>query len=371
MEIVAVDIYNAHYPFVNPIPSGRTHGTIDGFDAVLVKLTSSDGAVGWGEMAPLGAFYSEAFPSGARAGVVELAPTLLGKNPAQVLLNRRLLDMTFKGHSYIKSSIDMAMCDLAARSQGVPLSDWLGGTYGQTVDVYGVLMNAQPTKMAEQAAQMIKSGAKRLQLKVGGLSAMQAADSLQAVTDVVPQGTVIYCDANAQWTTMEAVRFARFTEAFDFIFEQPCASIQDCASVRSASSRSIVLDESITSIHALLEAHNQCAVDGITIKISRVGGVTKAAHMRDLAVDLGLKISIEDTGGGAINNSAMTHLSLSTPEEHRMHSSSWAHWLAAPESVGLTPGSGYELLLQGGTGLGIQDYEHFLNESPLLLSLHR
>ena len=34
-----------------------------------------------GEMAPLGAFYAPAFAAGARAGVAELAPLLIGVDP--------------------------------------------------------------------------------------------------------------------------------------------------------------------------------------------------------------------------------------------------------------------------------------------------
>ena len=59
----------------------------------------------------------------------------------------------------------------------------------------------------------------------------------------------------------------------------------------------MVLDEAIDSLAALLAARRDGVADGVTIKIARVGGVTRAAAIRDVAVELGLTVTVEDTGG--------------------------------------------------------------------------
>ena len=59
----------------------RRGGWPTAFDAVIVAITADNGLTGWGEMAPLGNFYSAAFPAGARAGVAEIAPHLIGQDP--------------------------------------------------------------------------------------------------------------------------------------------------------------------------------------------------------------------------------------------------------------------------------------------------
>ena len=56
-------------------------GTETGFISTLVAIESDAGLNGWGEVAPLGAFYSEAFAGGVRAGLEVLAPELLGRDP--------------------------------------------------------------------------------------------------------------------------------------------------------------------------------------------------------------------------------------------------------------------------------------------------
>ena len=56
------------------------------------------------------------------------------------------------------------------------------------------------------------------------------------------------------------------------------------------------------------------AMDVINLKISKVGGLTKARQIRDLCVSLGIAMTIEDTWGGDITTAAIAHLAHSTPE---------------------------------------------------------
>ena len=48
-------------------PYSTSGGTAEGFDSLIVAVETDEGVTGWGEMAPLGAFYAEAF-AGGRAG---------------------------------------------------------------------------------------------------------------------------------------------------------------------------------------------------------------------------------------------------------------------------------------------------------------
>ena len=77
----------------------------------------------------------------------------------------------------------------------------------------------------------------------------------------------------------------------------------------------MVLDEVITDLPALVRAVGEDAMDQINLKISRVGGLTKARAIRDTAVDLGLRLMIEDTWGGDIVTAAVAHLAAATPPD--------------------------------------------------------
>ena len=56
-------------------------------------------------------------------------------------------------------------------------------------------------------------------------------------------------------------------------------------------------------------------MDVINLKISKVGGLTKARQIRDLCVSLGIAMTIEDTWGGDIVTAAIAHLAHSTLPE--------------------------------------------------------
>jgi L-alanine-DL-glutamate epimerase-like enolase superfamily enzyme len=116
MRIQAVTAYRVLQPFVDGAYKMSKGRHAEAFDAVIVSLTSDGGLTGWGEMAPLGTFYSPAFSAGAKMGVMEIAPHLLGRDPRAPAQIGRLMDVVFKGHPYVKSALDMACCDLAARA---------------------------------------------------------------------------------------------------------------------------------------------------------------------------------------------------------------------------------------------------------------
>ena len=78
-----------------------------------------------------------------------------------------------------------------------------------------------------------------------------------------------------------------------------------------------MLDESIDSLSMLLRGHAEQAMDVVNIKISKLGGLTRARQARDLCVSLGLAMIIEDSWGGDIVTAAIAHLARSTPPEFR------------------------------------------------------
>ena len=76
-----------------------------------------------------------------------------------------------------------------------------------------------------------------------------------------------------------------------------------------------MLDETIDGLPILLRANSKQAMDVVNIKISKFGGLTKARQARDLCVSLGIAMTIEDSWGGDIVTSAISHLAHSTPTE--------------------------------------------------------
>src|SRR5207302_6132394 len=81
-----------------------------------------------------------------------------------------------------------------------------------------------------------------------------------------------------------------------------------------------ILDENINDIGTLVRGKVDLAMDVVNLKISKFGGLTKTKLARDLCVELGIAMTLEDTWGGDIVTAAIAHLAHSTPEEFRFTS---------------------------------------------------
>jgi cis-L-3-hydroxyproline dehydratase len=351
LRIARVRAYRQLQPFVDG-PYSTSGGSADGFDSVIVCVETDAGVTGWGEMAPLGAFYADAFPGGARAGIAELAPHLVGADPRQPRRLVRLMDAAMRGQAYVKSALDMACWDAAARARDQPLCEALGGRFGDAVDLYRSIPPGPIDSVVARARRHVGDGYRRLQVKVGG-DPVADAERLAAVRAAVGPEIVLFADANGAWTTAAARRFMIAARAVDHTLEQPCASIEECAALRPHCPGPLVLDESIVSFSDLVRARREAGADGVTIKLARVGGVTRAAALRDAAVELGLTVTVEDTGGATIDTAAMLHLSHSTPEPNRAHTVDFTEWVTVANADGLPAAEGGRRPAPSAAGLGV------------------
>jgi L-alanine-DL-glutamate epimerase-like enolase superfamily enzyme len=361
MTIASISLFRQWQPFRDGTYRCSGGRSAEGFDSTIVEIVASDGTAGYGEMAPLGSFYDPAFAEGARAAMRELAPKLIGEKATGIEAINRRMDLLLKGHPYAKSAIDMALWDLAGRRSGLSLATMTGGAEGDSVPLYRSLAQETPDAMAARARKYIAEGYRRLQVKVG-LDVREDIERLEAVRAAVPSGTVLFCDANGSWSTAETRQFLLATRSIDYALEQPCATYEENLAIRHACDRPLVLDETIDGVDALLRALADSLVDGITIKLARVGGLTKARLIRDVAVARNLKITIEDTGGAQIDTAAYSGLMLSTPEGLRQHTVDFHNWVTVSNARANFRIASGRISLPDGPGLGVQVEKATLGE---------
>ena len=288
--------------------------SVDVFDSTLVRIDTDQGLSGWGETCPLGPAYLPSFPEGARAGIARLAPDLLGLDPGQLGLFNRRMDALLKGHPYVKSAIDMACWDILGKQAGRPVCDLLGGRFGESVVLYRAISQDAPAAMADRVAGYRSEGYTRFQLKVGGDPATDV-ERIRAVAARLKPGDRLIADANTGWRMDDAIRVARAVRELDLYLEQPCLTYDECLSVRRRTDLPMILDETIDSIAVLLRAQADRAMEGVNLKISKLGGITRLREARDVCVASGIAMTIEDTWGGDVVTAAIAHLAHSTPPE--------------------------------------------------------
>jgi L-alanine-DL-glutamate epimerase-like enolase superfamily enzyme len=284
------------------------------FDSTVVAIETDRGITGYGEVCPLGPSYLPAYAQGARAGIAEIGPHLLGEDPRQLARLNRRMDAALQGHPYVKSALDMACWDILGRATGLPACVLLGGRYGEDFGLYRAISQDTPAVMAQRVAEYRAEGYRRFQLKVGG-DPDEDVERIRAAAAQVRPGDRLIADANTGWLMHDALRVVRAVRDVDVYIEQPCRTYEECLTVRRHCDHPFVLDETIDATDALLRGHADRAMDVVNIKISKFGGLTRARQARDLCVSMGLAMTIEDSWGGDIVTAAIAHLAHSTPPE--------------------------------------------------------
>ena len=319
VTIYGYDLQYAHGEYV--MSGGRT---IASLPSTVVKLETGDGLAGYGETCPLGSTYLPAHAEGARAALRELAPRLLGTDPRNLNAVWRAMDGALAGHEYAKSAVDIACWDLLGKAANLPVGTLLGGVTAADFPLYVAIPLGPVESMVEHVRARRAEGTKRFQLKLGADPREDAA-RVRAVLEATEQDEIVVADANGGWRLQDATIAARALDDLDrVLFEQPCPTLEECLIVRERTTLPMVLDEVITDVGALLRARS--AIDGVNLKIGRVGGLTKARQIRDLGQRLGLRFTIEDSWGGDVTSAAVAHLAASTPPAQLLMASFMNDW---------------------------------------------
>ena len=104
------------------------------------------------------------------------------------------------------------------------------------------------------------------------------------------------------------------TEDLNVMFEQPCETLDDIAAISGKHAAPVSVDEALVT----LQDATRIARDGLAeifgIKLDRVGGLTKAARMRDVALSHGIDMFVMATGGSVLADTEALHLAATIPD---------------------------------------------------------
>jgi cis-L-3-hydroxyproline dehydratase len=314
MKITAIKAWQVDLPLKEGRYSWSNGNFVEVFDATVVGVETDAGITGWGECCPLGSAYLPAYARGVRSGLAEIAPKVIGLDPRDLMVLNRHMDAVLRGHPYVKAAIDVACWDILGKATGLPCYQLLGGRAQDDIVLYRAISQIEPQAMAANVAAYRAEGYTKFQLKVGADADSDIARIHMARAALQP-GDVLVADANTGWTMHEAARVVNAVRDVDVYIEQPSPTYEECLATRRRTPLPFVLDEVIGSVGDLTRGIADGAMDVINLKISKVGGLTKAKQMRDLCITAGIPMTIEDTWGGDIVTATIAHLAQSTPAE--------------------------------------------------------
>lgn len=176
-------------------------------DAVLVKVVTEDGIVGWGE-----AHAGRSPGAIARIAETTLKALVLGMDAADVAgVGARIYRMQLASHgmgagaAMAMSGLDMALWDIRGKAVGWPLYRLLGGS-ARAIPAYagGISLGYQPpAALVAEAEAMVARGYNALKLRVGD-TAQRDAERVAAVRRALGGEVAILTDANTAYSLADA-----------------------------------------------------------------------------------------------------------------------------------------------------------------------
>jgi L-alanine-DL-glutamate epimerase-like enolase superfamily enzyme len=367
MKITRIDVYQVSYRLLDERYAWSGGHSVASFISTIVKIGTDSGIAGFGEVCPLGSAYMDAFARGVPAGIQEIAPMLIGRDPQDIRGLNRLMDASLGGHHYVKSPLDIALWDILGRSTGVPVAVLLGGSRVEDYPLYRAISQQSPDEMAADVSRYRGEGYRRFQLKVGG-DPDEDIRRIKKVRSVLQDGDILVADANTGWLMHQAARVVHAVAGVDVYIEAPCPTYEECLVVRRQTSLPFVLDEVITGVMPFLRAYGDGAMDVVNIKISRVGGLTKAVQIRNLCESAGIAMTLEDSWGGDIATATIAHLVGSTNPEYYFTSTDFNSYVDLTVAHDAPRRKNGKLAVPRGPGLGITVDEEVLGKP--VLSVH-
>ena len=328
------------------------------FDSTVVIVDTDQGITGYGETCPLGPAYLAAFAEGARTGIATIGKDLIGQDPTALDVINARMDASLKGHPYAKSALDAACWDILGKSTGKPVYQLLGGKAQPSVRLFKVITRGDPGLMVERTAEYQDQGFNQFQMKVGENPDTDITRFERVAAQMKP-GQVMDADANTGWTQGDAIRVVGAVahlareHAIRMYIEQPCLTYEECLAVRPHCPHPFILDECMDGLAALLRGYHDRAMDLINLKINRFGGLTRSRMIRDLCVQLGIQMTIEDSWGGEIATAAIAHLAQSTPARFHFQSSAFHEYHTTAIADGAPRIDGGVMYASDAPGLGV------------------
>ncbi|MCO8043400.1 muconate/chloromuconate family cycloisomerase [Acinetobacter bohemicus] len=346
------------------IPTIRPHkmavATMQTQTLVLVKITTEDGYVGWGEATTIGGLgYGDESPESVKVNIdtyfTPLLKALSGLNVAQTL---QAIKKNINGNRFAKCAIQTALLDIQAQRLGLPLSEVLGGRLRDSVPVLWVLASGDTEKDITEAKKMI--AAKRhniFKLKIGSRPVEEDVEHVLAIKRALGKDISVRVDVNRAWSELEAIKGIQLLQdgGVDLI-EQPCA-IANLGAMQRLTRRfdiAIMADESLMGPQSAYQIATQNGASVFAVKIAQSGGLIEGCEVGTIAQLAGIDLYGGTMLEGPVGTIASAHV-FST-FKNLAYATELFGPLLLTEDILKTPLNyqNFELQLPKGPGLGIE-----------------
>jgi L-alanine-DL-glutamate epimerase-like enolase superfamily enzyme len=279
VRIDRIELFPLRYPmtgyfkfFTGP------HGSA-GRAAVVVKITASDGTVGWGQSVPIAKWSYETLETAAVALRDYYAPALIGHDPTDVpgahaLMDRVIAPGFSTGMPISRAGLDLALFDLTGKLRGQTLAELFGRPAGGPITLSWTVNVRELSEVEAVVGEGVERGYRHFNIKVAPDPAFDE-ELAREVRRLAPEG-FLWADANGGYDPATALEAApRLSAAGVDVLEAPLRPnrIAGYQALKRQGALPILMDEGVVSPTDLEEFDRLGMLDGVAMKPSRCGGL--------------------------------------------------------------------------------------------------
>ena len=280
---------------------------------LLVKITTDQGLIGWGEA------HAPAAPA-VHAKVITdlLAPILIGQDARRIgpLWDKMYSSQRLRGYAtgFFTESIagvDIALWDILGKFVGVPLYQLLGGKYRDSIPTY------RAAGSPEAALEAMEAGFTAV--KMGFSKGVGSEDfaRVRNVSEAVGARGQLLIDSLGAFKLHEAISVGRKLDELGNIgwFEDALMP-EDTASypiLTEALDTAVCVGETLSNRFQFRDLFAERGADVINPDLSRAGGITECKRIAEMADTFGILWSPHLSSGLPPYVAASLHLAVATP----------------------------------------------------------
>lgn len=365
MRVTRFELFPLRIPLRAPFVTSL--GVLDEVEGVVLRVTTDDGLCGWGECNPFWSINGETQETGLAVGK-HLAKALIGHDPADVEGAHRVMDRLIFGNSSIKSAFDIALHDVAAQTDGVPLFRFLGGNENHPLITDYTVSLGSPGMMAANALDVVRNGFTVIKVKLGN-GAEEDIARIRAIREAIGSAIPLRIDANQGWTPEVAIHILNALASFNIQHcEEPIPRWQfmEMRRIKESSPIPIMADESCCDHHDAERLIALGACQRFNIKLGKSGGLFKAKKIIALAEKAGMEVQI----GGFIESrlawTAAAHLALCSRAVRYCDMDTPLMFTTDPVEGGITYADGGRITVPEAIGLGASIRTEFVGDRSVI-----
>ena len=272
MIVSTVRLYRYALPLTAPVSlAGDAHSHRRG---LLVRLDAEQGAVGWGDAAPLPGFSTETLDDvveHAHAAAPAWTGTHLPESGNDLSQSLSALSTGADCPASLQFAAESALVELLAATRGPSLASVLG-VPRSTVSL-NALITDPDNEGAAQAARLREHGYRAVKVKVGRASVEDEVEWLRAIREALGKGIALRADANRAWSLDQAVAFAEATRNGEIAYvEEPLKDASRIPELAARTGLPIALDETTREVEPAV-LYEGAPVTAVVLKPTLLGGL--------------------------------------------------------------------------------------------------